>query len=148
MSDPVHIRQAIPGDAPRIAELSSQLGYPVSAADMSDRVHRLLNSPTHALYVAASGAMVVGWIAGELRLSIETGLRGEITGLVVDASSRRSGVGGSLVAAIEQWAIQNEVQVILVRTNVTRAESRSFYERLGYQQVKTQHSYKRVLHAA
>jgi GNAT superfamily N-acetyltransferase len=143
----VQVRQATSGDASSIARLSSQLAYSASAADMIDRICSLLSFPTHAVYVAAADTSVLGWITGELRLSLETGRRAEITGLVVDATSRRIGVGRALVARIEQWALQNGVNIVMVRSNVTRAESHQFYAQLGYDQVKTQHSYRRVLHA-
>jgi GNAT superfamily N-acetyltransferase len=144
----VQVRQATFDDAPSIARLSSQLGYPASDVEMHDRVCSLLNSSTHAVYVAASGSSVLGWVTGELRLSLETGPRAEITGLVVDATARRMGIGRALVASIEQWALRNRVNMVLVRSNVARTESHPFYAQLGYEQVKTQHSYRRVLHAA
>jgi GNAT superfamily N-acetyltransferase len=141
------VRQATSDDAPSIARLSSQLGYPASDVEMHGRVCSLLNSPTHAVYVATSESSVLGWVTGELRLSLETGPRAEITGLVVDATARRVGIGRALVASIEQWALRNRVNMVLVRSNVARAESHPFYAQLGYDQVKTQHSYRRVLHA-
>ena len=35
--------------------------------------------------------------------------------------------------------------MLLVRSNVTRPESHPFYERLGYERIKTQHSYRKTL---
>jgi GNAT superfamily N-acetyltransferase len=147
MPTAVQVRKATSDDASSIARLSSQLGYPASDVEMRDRICGLLDSPTHAVYVAASGTPVLGWATGELRLSLETGRRVEITGLVVDATTRREGIGRALVSRIEQWALQNGVNTILVRSNVSRAESHLFYAQLGYDPVKTQHSYRRVLHA-
>jgi GNAT superfamily N-acetyltransferase len=143
----VQVRKATSDDAPSIARLSSRLGYPASDVEMHARICSLINSPTHAVYVAASDGSVLGWVTGELRLSLETGPRVEITGLVVDATARRQGTGRALVASIEQWALRSHGKMVLVRSNVARAESHPFYAQLGYDQVKTQHSYRRVLHA-
>jgi GNAT superfamily N-acetyltransferase len=147
MRNSVQIRRAGSGDASDIARLSTELGYPATDSGVIERINRLLGSPLHAVFVADADETVVGWIAGELRISLETGARAEITGLVVDTTARRAGIGRALVATIERWALENEVDVVLVRSNVTRAEAHPFYVRLGYKQVKTQHSYKRVLHA-
>jgi GNAT superfamily N-acetyltransferase len=141
----VHIRQASILDAAEIARLSGQLGYPASEADVHSRLSRLLAAPTNVVLVADTGAGLVGWGSAELRVSLETGARVEITGLVVDTASRRLGVGRLLVKHLESWAVDQDCPVLLVRSNVTRQESHPFYEGLGYERTKTQHSYRRVL---
>jgi GNAT superfamily N-acetyltransferase len=80
-----------------------------------------------------------------LRLTLESGLRVEITGLVVDDKARRRGVGRLLVEQIEGWAKSGNCRVLGVSSNVLRAESHAFYESLGYLQAKTQHSYRKTL---
>jgi len=69
----------------------------------------------------------------------------EILGLVVDQNYRCQGVGRSLVAAVEAWAGSRGVTTIKVRSNMVRAESHPFYERLGYARVKSQHVYRKLL---
>jgi uncharacterized damage-inducible protein DinB len=64
---------------------------------------------------------------------------------VVDPSCRRQGVGGRLVEAVETWAMARGLDVIVVRSNVTRRESHPFYERHGYTRAKTQHAYRKSL---
>ena len=71
----------------------------------------------------------------------------EIIGLVVDAATRRVGIGRTLVTLIERWALERGYSILLVRSNVVRQESHPFYDQLGYERVKTQHSYKKVLNA-
>jgi len=68
-----------------------------------------------------------------------------LLGLVVDARQRRQGVGRRLVAAVEAWAARRGLELVSVRSNVARAESHPFYERLGYARVKTQHAYRKRL---
>jgi hypothetical protein len=43
------------------------------------------------------------------------------------------------------WAAGRALDVITVRSNVARAESHPFYERLGYVRAKTQHAYRKHL---
>jgi GNAT superfamily N-acetyltransferase len=69
----------------------------------------------------------------------------EIFGLVVAQGRRASGVGRRLVEAVEQWARGRGLTDISVRSNVVRPESHSFYERIGYPRLKTQHVYRKRL---
>jgi len=143
----VHIRQASILDAAQIARLSAELGYAASEADVYNRLSLLLALPTSVVLVADSGAGLSGWGSAELRVSLETGPRVEITGLVVDASKRRVGIGRLLVNHLERWAADKNCPILLVRSNVVRQESHPFYEGLGYERTKTQHSYRKVLNA-
>ena len=114
---------------------------------MHVRLSLLLTLPTSVVLVADAGEVLSGWGSADLRVSLETGLRVEITGLVVDASKRRLGIGRLLVNHLERWAADKNCPILLVRSNVVRQESHPFYEGLGYERTKTQHSYKKVLNA-
>ena len=76
---------------------------------------------------------------------LESGESAELTGLVVASAARRLGVGSALVAAAEEWARANGFSSLRVRSNVTRAESHPFYEKLGFERAKTQHAYRKAL---
>lgn len=78
-------------------------------------------------------------------MTLESGERIEIVGLVVSAAVRQGGVGRRLVDDAEQWAVSQGFDTIGVRSNVARAESHPFYERLGYVRGKTQHVYGKAL---
>jgi hypothetical protein len=78
----MHVRRAAILDATQIARLSSQLGYPVTDAEGHERLAKLMSLPTHVVFVADSGSGLSGWASGELRISLESGSRVEITGLV------------------------------------------------------------------
>ncbi|MFK8017508.1 MAG: GNAT family N-acetyltransferase, partial [Gammaproteobacteria bacterium] len=93
--------------------------------------------------VAESRNKLLGWVAAEERLLLETGARIEIVGLVVSDSSRRLGIGRALVGAAEEWKSRRGVSVIVVRSNIVRDESHPFYESLGFVRVKTQHVYSK-----
>lgn len=141
----VEVRRAVAGDATHIAALSGVLGYPVEPRVMAERLGHLMPRDDNAVFVAVEGDHVVGWIHGAEHALLEVGRLCEILGLVVDASLRRHGAGHALVAAIEAWAGSRGVPLVSVRSNVLRAESHPFYERMGFTRVKTQHSYRKKL---
>ncbi len=145
MDEALTIRTAAPADAPRLAELSTQLGYPARAEDLLERLGRLAARTDTVVLVAELAGEAIGWLhAVEIEI-LEDGRRCEILGLVVDATRRRSGAGRALVAAAERWGEARGLEKIAVRSNVVRVEAHPFYERLGYERVKTQHSYRKAL---
>lgn len=136
------IRPARLEDAPRIAELLTQLGYPGELEAVAGRLALLLRSPTHLVLV---DTRVDGCVSAERRLVLHQDEHVEITGLVVDAAVRRSGLGRALVRAAEQWAVRHGVPAVVVRSNVVRPESHAFYEAAGYRRTATSHSYRRTV---
>jgi GNAT superfamily N-acetyltransferase len=144
----MNVRPATGSDAAEVARLCTELGYSVSEEVMHGRLGQLLNSPAHLVVVAQRESALRGWICGERRVSLESGTRVEISGLIVDPSLRRSGIGRLLVSEIERWALSQDCQEVMVRSNVARLESHPFYESLGYKRAKTQHAYKRAPNAA
>ncbi len=139
------LRLACMDDAAEIARLSAELGYPTNAGEMTPRLHAVLGDPKHHIVVAAVENGLLGWIALERRIGLEGGERAEIVGLVVDAGARRAGVGAALAQAAEQWARELGYDQLVVRSNVARVESHSFYEKHGYVRRKTSHVYSKPL---
>ncbi|MFK2875867.1 GNAT family N-acetyltransferase [Rhodanobacter hydrolyticus] len=93
------LRTARVDDAMEIARLAGELGYPLGVAAMEDRLRAILPLPQHHVTVAQDGnGGLLGWIAIERRLTLESGERIEIVGLVVDAAARGTGIGRALVA--------------------------------------------------
>ncbi len=114
--------------------------------DTSSRLSTLLDDPKHRVLVAQSqDSALLGWIAAEQRISLESGARAEITGLVVCPRTRRKGVGKLLVAATEQWASARGLSLVCVRSNTVRSESHGFCPKIGYRHVKSQHVYTKDL---
>ena len=142
------VRLAAAADAARLAELSEILGYPVASASLAARLERLLARVEDAVLVAEAESGVVGWVHGAEQDLLESGRRCEILGLVVDPAYRSHGVGRGLVTAVEQWAANRGLEQMTVRSNVARAESHPFYQRLGYIRTKTQHAYRKALSGA
>lgn len=147
MSDPRDIatslepRAASEADAAEIARLSTQLGYPADVAQMRERLRALLRDERQLVRVIDTGERLLGWIAAEHRLNLESGESVEIIGLVVDEAAHRRGIGQHLVAAVLAWAGMRGQTRVVVRSNVARTQSHPFYERLGFVRHKTQHVY-------
>jgi GNAT superfamily N-acetyltransferase len=139
------LRNARLDDAAEIARLADELGYPATTQDIAARLTVLLPQSSHHVGVAQGDDGLLGWIAAERRLTLESGERIEIVGLVVSTVARRSGIGQALVVDAERWAVVQGFDSIVVRSNVARAESHPFYERLGYVRRKTQHAYSKPL---
>lgn len=143
---PIPLRVASAADAPEIARLSAELGYPVKAERIAATLRSLLDASRYSVVVApAEDGRLLGWICAERRLSLESGECVEITGLVVSSAARRLGVGRALVGAAERWAAAEGFASLCVRSNVVRAESHAFYQGLGFRHRKTQHVYDKAI---
>jgi GNAT superfamily N-acetyltransferase len=139
------VRPARLSDAQRIARLTSQLGYEVGVADVAERISRILSRPGDLLVVAEVDGHVVGWAHGAVWDHIETGAFVRIGGLVVDDRHRRHGIGRALMAEIEEWARRQGCPTVRLWSSAARTASHEFYERLGYKNIKTQHSFVKLL---
>lgn len=143
----IRVRRAREADAPQLARLSGELGYPVEAAEMRRRLAVLEARTDHAVFVAERerpGEML-GWIHVGISILLESGESAEILGLVVDPSGRRSGTGRKLAAAAEAWGRALGLVRIVVRSNAVREESHRFYPAIGYSLAKTQRVYVKTL---
>jgi GNAT superfamily N-acetyltransferase len=142
----VVIRRARTSDAPRLAELSGQLGYPVTAAEISERLRKLKSASSNALFVAESpGAGVVGWTHVSVTHLVEAGTRAELNGLIVAEGQRSLGAGVRLLQAAESWARKHGCPSMSVRSNVLRERAHNFYLRNGYEHYKTQKAFRKAL---
>ena len=133
------IRAAKPADAEAIAHLSRELGYPSELKAVRERLRRILGRDDQRVVVAElPKGGVCGWLQAHSCVSIESGLRVEIVGLIVSEGMRRRGVGRGLVAQAETWAAEISAETVVVRSNTKRVESKAFYPSLGFLPSKTQ----------
>lgn len=140
------IRRANSADAPQLAVLAGQLGYPATAAQLRERLRGVKPESQHAILVAQSAKDgVIGWVHVSRQPLLEAELRAEVNGLVVAEDQRSSGAGARLLAAAEAWARKHGCQGMSVRSNVIRERAHKFYERNGYEHYKTQKSFRKPL---
>lgn len=140
------IRAAAESDAASIAQLSCTLGYAATEEAVRQRLSAILGSENDLVLVAVNDAgVVIGWIQAHASHVLESGFRVEIAGLIVSPDARRCGVGRALVSRAEEWGRQLGAEAIVVRSNVQRVESHTFYPALGYEVTKRQQVYRKKL---
>ena len=128
------LRAATPADAPAIAALLGELGYPATADDVRQRLGRLATFDAATILVAEVDARVVGVATGHLFPSIHmTPIVAWLTLLVVSGNHHNRGVGRRLATAIEDWARSHGATRISVTSGPHRADAHAFYEHCGYQ---------------
>lgn len=143
---PVKIRRARRKDAEQLAELSGQLGYPATPAEIRTRLGNLRPVGRHAVYIAElPGAGVIGWLHVSVSNLLESDARAEVNGLVVADAQRSLGAGAKLLAAAEDWARRQGCKAMNVRSNVIRERAHNFYLREGYEHYKTQKAFRKPL---
>jgi len=142
----LRIRRARAGDASGIAVLCGQLGYPVSAAQMTARLRQVLRQKNGACFVAEGrGRDVIGWVHVSFRPLLEVDQRAEIDGIIVAENARSTGVGARLLAEAEKWARHMHCKGVSLRSNVIREKAHEFYLHQGYEHYKTQKAFRKAL---
>jgi GNAT superfamily N-acetyltransferase len=141
---PMQLRPATISDAPAIASLAGELGYPCDADAMRARLAALLESRDDAVIVAVSGVAVVGWAhVAAVRPVVDE--YAELRGLIVAESLRSRGFGAALVRAAEEWARSRGFTRLRVRSNIVRERTHAFYTRRGYATTKSQKVFDKTL---
>ena len=136
----MEIRPMIQQDSGQVADLSQQLGYPSSEADIRKRLDTMGQGADFSAFVAeTTDGRVVGWIQVYAVRLIEEDVYAEVGGLVVDTQYRGNGLGKGLLTSCEKWAAERGYSTVSVHSNMKRTEARPFYEKTGYDIVKTQY---------
>jgi GNAT superfamily N-acetyltransferase len=140
------IRRARPADAPQLAELTTQLGYPTTPAQVAKMLRKMKTGWQNALFVAECAETgVIGWTHVSIAHLLETGTRAEINGLIVADGQRGLGAGALLLDSAEAWARKHGAREMSVRSKVERERAHQFYLRQGYDHYKTQKAFRKPL---
>ena len=99
--------------------------FPRDAYDLL-ALFEVLFTPRHRNLKAVVGEQIVGFVAGELKLSEQTGW---IVTLVVHPDMQGRGIGAGLLHAAEQMLNQAVLKLTVRRSN---ARAIALYERMGY----------------
>lgn len=142
----VRVRRAETGDAAALAALATQLGYPTSRGEALLRMRRLSGSAADAVFVAETRSEeVIGWVHVSVNHLLESEMRAEINGLVVDERHRSAGAGKLLLKQAERWARERGCSAVNLRSNVIRERAHKFYLRNAYEHYKTQKAFRKKL---
>ena len=133
------IRNATINDASDISELSKQLGYSTSEADVIERLRAILNSDDHIVYVAfLPNGKTIAWIHVCTAQRVESGSFAEIVGFVVSEAFRRKGIGRKLLEAVENWTVQKKLPKLRARSKIEREDAKEFFLNMGFSVSKQQ----------
>jgi GNAT superfamily N-acetyltransferase len=142
---PAHIRPGRAQDAPALARLCTELGYPSSEAQVRERLRRL-GATDHGLFVAeAEGGDLRGVVDVHERVVLEEDPFAELIALVVTGDARGEGVGSALVAEAARWARARRLPKLWVRVSLWREATPRFYESLGFRLYKEQRVFELTL---
>ena len=131
-------RTCRPDDAQLLVPLFAALSHPTTAERLRDRLARLAGDPTYAAWVieAPDGdapAELWGFAAGHLLHPVEDDTpAAQLIALVTAEGARGRGVGTTLCAAFERWAVERGATRVALNSGTTRAEAHAFYRRRGY----------------
>ena len=132
------VREARLSDAPGIAELLTELGYPVSPERLGRRLQLLSGEHATRVVVAEAGQELCGVAALHVMHLLE---RDDpvcrLTALVVAPEARGKGVGRALMTRVDREARSRACVRIEVTTAGHQAGDREFYERLGFEKRPT-----------
>lgn len=142
----LRVRVATERDAVSIAKLAGELGYPSTPEDIARRMRNLEPRSRHTVLVAESASgEVIGWAHISVNDLIEGDTRAELNGLVVGEGHRNLGAGALLLEQAEGWARALGCHALNVRSNVIRTRAHHFYEKMGYENYKTQKAFRKIL---
>jgi ribosomal protein S18 acetylase RimI-like enzyme len=116
--------------------LMRELGYSVDSKTLQNNIKEICKNRGEIL-IAGIGREVVGSVCVLIDARLAEGVYAEIVSLIVSAQFRGAGIGKALVRAAEIWA-STRVDKVRVRANSTRLNAHLFYNSQGYDEVKTQ----------
>ena len=127
------IRPAVAADAPALARMLEQLGYPTEASEIPKRLERMSDRPGTTVFVAEQSGAPVGVVTIHLFPSLHTSEPvAWLTALVVDETARGTGVGSALVQRAEEWAVRHGASRLALTSALRRTEAHEFYKTRDY----------------
>lgn len=128
----VTLRSATAADAPRIAALLGDEGYPAGASDIVARLERFAPDHSHVI-VAEHDGEVLGFVALHVlpRFELDDPIV-RVIALVVDPDVRERGVGHQLMDEAERIGHEAGAAFVEVTAGHHRPDAMRLYEALGY----------------
>jgi len=138
------LRAAQPSDAPAIAALFTDEGYPAGPSDIVVRLGHFA-TPESRVIVAEHEEAILGFIAIHAMARFEHDDQiVRILALVVDAGARERGVGRALMGEAERIGRELGAAFVELTAGHHRPEARHLYESLGYDSTVTAYLRKKL----
>ena len=129
----VEIRSARPDDAPGLAALLAELGFPAPAKVIAERLDAMLSS-NEVVLIALRDSKPLGVLTVHITPVLHRPTPvGRLTALVVTESVRGQGIGRALVETGEEMLAARGCELVEVTSNHRLIDAHAFYERLGYE---------------
>jgi GNAT superfamily N-acetyltransferase len=129
----VLVRRARFADAPALARLLTELGYPQDSEQAHAQLAAWAGDPRGTVLVAESDGSPAGFVAAYATRHMERpGSFARVVALAVDPARQRSGLGRRLLAAVEGWATGLECHDIEITSSRHRDDAHAFYRALGF----------------
>ena len=129
----LEIRDARPADAPALAALLAELGFPGAAGAVAERLDAMLGAGEVVL-VAVRDGKSLGLLTAHVTPVLHRPTPvGRLTALIVTESARGQGIGRALVGAAERVFAMRGCGLVEVTSNRRLTDAHAFYERLGYE---------------
>ena len=142
----IHVRDAEMTDAAGLARLAAQLGYPTEPKEITERLSSAKGPCQERVIVAVDGTNeVLGWTTVRIAVHIHSAAHAEISGFVVDQSTRGRGIGRLMMTEVERWSRENGLPAVRLNANITRTGAHRFYESLGFRIIKQQYAFRKDL---
>ena len=108
-------------DAPRLAEMAGQLGYPATTEQVGAGLGLIQEDENHRVFVVECREVwAVGWAHVYVCQGLLADRQAELGGFVVDEAYHGRGVGRLLMERVERWAHRQKGSTVHVRSNVVR----------------------------
>ena len=103
--------------------LENDLGYNCKLENLNNRINEMMKRGNYQIFVACDDGKVVGYIGCVNYLAFELENEGmKIIALAVSKEYRRKGIGTALLKVAEQWAKENNIEVVLNTNSIVKDE--------------------------
>lgn len=131
-------------DAKNIYSLNKDgLGYDYNLEKVKEKLIKLSNNENYKILVAECDNQVVGYLEAHKYESLYQDSLVDMMALVVDEKYRGIGIGKKLIEGIELWAKSIDAKGLRLVTRIDRIKTHSFYEGIGFKEIKIQKNYKK-----
>ena len=145
----MNVRHAHAPDLVRMAELFTQLGYPVSLTELEQRWQNQALPPATRTLVAEHAGQVIGLLVLHMIAPLHVARKWAIiSAFIVDQSARGKGAGALLLAHAEQEAVRDGCAHIELSSNESRTRAHQFYLDQGFSEVRKRFVKKYVLNTS